>query len=446
MATVGSAVVVGKLLVARVPVLLAGGLRLAFACVVLVPLLLAAERGWPRLSRRDFGVLTLQAFTGIFLFSVLLLGGLTRTSAAAAGIVTATTPAVAVALSALFLRERLTAARAGGIGLAVLGILALNLARPAEGAAAGASPRVGNLLVFGAVVGEALFIVCGKVAAARVPPLTAATLLSVLGFVMFLPFMLLELARFDLARLHPADWAALAYWGLVVTVAAFLLWARGLAVVPASTAAGFTAILPVSAVLLSYAWLGEPFRWAHVLGGACVIGGLGLLARERVSLLSFRVMALPDRVRAALTLTRFQAVVGITAGVFSIGATVGGILFATRPVHMNGEIVTIVQEARTSKLLANAMIEFRTPGDALVAILQAQNGQVRQTLREGPYRLRVSHPGFTTEVRQIQVLGGNSQEIRIRLAARPAPVVEKPPSKPPSTLDKAGAAIKKLFQ
>jgi hypothetical protein len=155
-------------------------------------------------------------------------------------------------------------------------------------------------------------------------------------------------------------------------------------------------------------------------------------------------MALPDRVRAALTLTRFQALVGITAGVFSIGATVGGILFATRPIHMNGEIVTIVQEARTAKLLANAMIEFRTPGDALVAILQAQNGQVRQTLREGPYRLRVSHPGFTTEVRQIQVLGGNSQEIRLRLAARPVPV-EKP-QKPPSTLDKAGTAIKKLFQ
>lgn len=72
MAVVGSGVVVGKVLVARVPVVLAGGLRLAFACAVLVPLLLVAERGRPRLSHRGLGVLTLQAFTGIFLFYALL--------------------------------------------------------------------------------------------------------------------------------------------------------------------------------------------------------------------------------------------------------------------------------------------------------------------------------------------------------------------------------------
>jgi drug/metabolite transporter (DMT)-like permease len=281
MAIVGSSVVVGKLVVAHVPVFLIGGLRLLLACLVLVPALLLVERGWPRLSRRDLAVLTLQAFTGIFLFTTLLLGGLRLTSAAAAGIVTSTTPAVAGALSVLFLGERLTTARAGGIGLAVLGILALNLARPAEGATAGANPLAGNLLVFGAVIGEALFIICGKVAAARVPPLTAATTLSVLGFLMFLPFTLWEALRFDLARVSLADWGGIAYWGLVVTVIAFVLWARGLAVVPASTAAVFTAVLPVSAVLLSYALLGERFAWSHVVGGACVIAGIALLARAR---------------------------------------------------------------------------------------------------------------------------------------------------------------------
>lgn len=153
-------------------------------------------------------------------------------------------------------------------------------------------------------------------------------------------------------------------------------------------------------------------------------------------------MVLPERVRAALTLTRFQAIVGITAGFLSICVTVGGILFAARPHVTSGEIVTIVQEARTAKLVADATVEFLTPKNALVATLQAENGQVRQTLREGAYRLRVSHPRFTTESRQIQVLGGNSQQIRIRLAPRPVP----PPEKPPSALDKAGGAIKKLFQ
>jgi drug/metabolite transporter (DMT)-like permease len=281
MAIVGSSVVVGKLVVARVPVFLVGGLRLAFACAVLVPSLLLVERGWPRLGRRDLAVLALQAFTGIFLFTALLLSGLRLTSAAAAGIVTSTTPAVAGALAALLLRERLTRARAGALALAVLGILAIDLAGPAAGASGGANVLLGNLLVFGAVVGEALFIVCGRVAAARVTPLLAATTLSVLGFVMFLPFAAREAMRFGLTSISAGDWVALAYYGLVVTVLAFVLWARGLAVVPASTAAVFTAVLPLSAVLLSYAVLGEPFAWSHLLGGACVIGGIALLAWER---------------------------------------------------------------------------------------------------------------------------------------------------------------------
>jgi len=281
MAIVGSSVVVGKVLVARVPVFLIGGLRLALACLVLVPVVLLAERGLPRLSRRDLGVLAVQAFTGIFLFTVLLLHGLARTGAAAAGIVTSTTPVVGGALSVLLLGERPTPARAGSLGLAMLGVLALNAGASSDAVASGSNPPLGNLLVFGAVVGEALFIVCGRVAAARVAPLTAATTLSVLGFLMFLPLALRDATAFDFGRVTTADWAALGYWGLVVTVLAFVLWARGLAVVPASTAAVFTAVLPVSAVLLSYAVLGEPFQWAHVVGGGLVIGGIGLLAWER---------------------------------------------------------------------------------------------------------------------------------------------------------------------
>src|SRR2546427_94422 len=131
MAIVGSSVVVGKLVVARVPVFLVGGLRLAFACAVLVPLLLLVERGRPRLGRRDLALLGLQAFTGIFLFTTLLLSGLRLTSAAAAGIVTSTTPAGAGAPARLPPPERPAPARAGGGALARRGVPAGNVSAPA---------------------------------------------------------------------------------------------------------------------------------------------------------------------------------------------------------------------------------------------------------------------------------------------------------------------------
>ena len=154
-------------------------------------------------------------------------------------------------------------------------------------------------------------------------------------------------------------------------------------------------------------------------------------------------MSLFERLRAFVTLHRFQAIVGITAGFLSIGATVWGILFATRPPR-GGEILLIVQEARSEKPLAAATVELLTPKDALVTTVVTKDGQARQKLAEGTYRLRVSHPGFTTEVRQIQVVPGQNQEIRIRLAARPA---DKAPSGDrASPLDKATEGIKKLFR
>ena len=137
MVLVGSSVVVGTLVVAKVRIFLIGGLRFALASLILVPVLLARERRMPALSRRDAGVLLLQAFAGIFAFNVLLLYGLTLTSAAESGIVTATTPAVTAVLAILLLREPWSARRAAGMGLAVLWLLALNLE------AAGAPARHG---------------------------------------------------------------------------------------------------------------------------------------------------------------------------------------------------------------------------------------------------------------------------------------------------------------
>jgi hypothetical protein len=39
-------------------------------------------------------------------------------------------------------------------------------------------------------------------------------------------------------------------------------------------------------------------------------------------------------------------------------------------------------------------------------------------MREGAYRLRVTHPRFGAEVRQIQVIVGQITEVRVRLAPR----------------------------
>ena len=120
------------------------------------------------------------------------------------------------------------------------------------------------------------------------------------------------------------------------------------------------------------------------------------------------------RVRGHLSLSRVQAIFGLIAALLSIGGALYGYLRPGRAPH-TGELLALVQEARSGKAVTHATVELLTPKDALVTTLGAATGEAR--------RLRVSHPRFATEVRQIQVIAGQTTEIHFRLAPRPAPSV-----------------------
>jgi drug/metabolite transporter (DMT)-like permease len=183
-------------------------------------------------------------------------------------------------LSVLLLRERWTRRRTLGIALAVAGLLAINVATSPAGGAWAPRPLLGNLLVFGAVVGEGLFVVCGRALSQRLSPLMVATGISGLGLAMFAPLAVAQARAFDFTSLAIGDWLAIAYYGVVVTVVAFVLWARGIARVPAGTASVFTGVLPLSALALSWLVLGERVGWPHLAGAACVVAGIVVLARD----------------------------------------------------------------------------------------------------------------------------------------------------------------------
>jgi drug/metabolite transporter (DMT)-like permease len=211
MSIVGSSVVVGKLLVGRFPVFWLAGMRFMIASLALVPLLLWHCRGLPRLPRRDWLCLVGQAFTGVFLFSVLLLYGLKATSAAESGIITSTSPAILGLLSFLLLRERPTRYKVAGIALSFGGILVLNVMGSGGSSAASSGEWRGNLLVLGAVVGEALFTVFRKLMSPRVTPLVDTALVSVLGLAMFAPLALRQAAEVDLGAISAGEWGGLLY-------------------------------------------------------------------------------------------------------------------------------------------------------------------------------------------------------------------------------------------
>ena len=282
MIIVGSSVVAGKILVDELPVFLASAARFVLALAMLLPLLKVREGGLPRISGRSWAMLALQSLCGSFLFTVFLLYGLTLTTPASAGIITATTPACMGLMAWVFLGERPTRRILTGIGLSVAGIMAINLVSVSpQSAVLPADALLGNLLVLGAVLFESAFLLLRKTVPEPLTPLAVSTLISLFGLAWFLPFGVYEALSLDPASVTLTGWLTLGYYGVFVTVLAYLFWFAGITRVPASTAGVFTAIMPVSALLLSALVLDEPVGPAHLAGCGLVLGGIWNISRRR---------------------------------------------------------------------------------------------------------------------------------------------------------------------
>jgi len=123
-------------------------------------------------------------------------------------------------------------------------------------------------------------------------------------------------------------------------------------------------------------------------------------------------------------LTKIQAMVGVAAGLITITGSIVSLAGLHERPPVFGEMIAVIQDMRERAPLPEATVEILTPQDALVTTLTApSDGRVARRLKEGKYRVRVSHPQFMPQVRQIEVSSGERSELRVSLAPRPAPPV-----------------------
>jgi len=244
--------------------------------------------GWVRrqpgeapLSRHDRVLLFFESFFGNFLFSICMLFGVGMSSALAAGVIMAAIPAAVAILSRLFLAERISRRVAAGIVCAMTGIALLSLTRtgPDAPAGAGGAPWLGNLLLLGAVVCEASYVVIGKQLTGKVSARRISALVNLWGLALVTPFGAWMALSFDFSAVRPATWALLGFYSIAASMVTVWLWMTGLKWVPAASAGVFTVMLPVSAAAVGVLVLGEPFGVPHAIAFALAILGLLLATR-----------------------------------------------------------------------------------------------------------------------------------------------------------------------
>ena len=276
MILVGANVGVAKLLAEELPIALIAFLRCTLAVLVLWPLARTLD-GQVRVSRPVLGNLLLQAIFGTAIYNAGLLAGLRHTSALEGGLVLATLPAVVALGSWLWLRERLSARQWLAAGLAGFGMAAITLAR-LDGGAVGSA--LGNLLIFVAVCGEAIYVLLARRVAGAVPVITASLWMQVFSALVLLPFAAPGLGAIA-ALVEPRLLALLVFHSLTASVLCLLLWYAGLKRVPAGVAGVFTVFLPASAAVTAVLVLGESFGLVHAAGFALMLGSLLLATWPR---------------------------------------------------------------------------------------------------------------------------------------------------------------------
>lgn len=253
--------------------------RWLVAVLAIAPFALGEAWKLRALVRRHAGVLLLLALSGVAAFQTLVYLGLESTTAINAVLINAAGPLFMIACSWLLERERTTAKQVAGMLLSLAGIVIIVCqGDPARLLSLEVHRGDGWILLAMPLWG--LYSVLLK----RCPPelrgLTFIFVVGALGVAMLAPFFAVEALRAPLGWPEPRNVASVLYVALAASVAAFLCWNRGVAIVGAN-AAGFTLpLLPAFGTLLAMAFLGERFQLYHAAGIATILAGVVLATRR----------------------------------------------------------------------------------------------------------------------------------------------------------------------
>ncbi len=251
-------------------------------------LILMGRHGFPRFTRRDHVKVFLTALFEPGLYFIFETKGLQYTSAAKTALIIATIPLAVAILSRIVLGERTTWVSIGGIFVSLVGIAILITGDPSFGWDL-SGPLFGDLLVVGAVISAALYMIIARNLGKRHTALEITTMQILWGAVMFAPGFLWELPSIQWSAVSTGSLAALIYLTLFATITAFLCYNYALTQVPASRAAIFINCIPVVTALGAWIILGELLTPLQIAGGALVIFAVGMANLPALQRLSIRL-------------------------------------------------------------------------------------------------------------------------------------------------------------
>jgi drug/metabolite transporter (DMT)-like permease len=272
--------IVGRGLHADVPPMAMTFFRWFFALVILAPFALPhVRRDWP-VVRRHWKIMLLLGAVGIGTHNALAYLGLHYTTATNGVILNSFIPVMIVAISWVFLGERLSPPQLAGVAISLAGVLAI-LSGGSLATLAAFRLNAGDLLVILSMAMWSIYTIGLRWRPAGLSMLSFLFVLAVVGDAFMLPLWLVERAMGYRVDWTPTVVAALASVALFSSVLAYIFWNRGVEQVGANVAGLFVHLMPVYGVLLAWMLLGERLAAYHLAGIALILAGIWVTSHFR---------------------------------------------------------------------------------------------------------------------------------------------------------------------
>jgi drug/metabolite transporter (DMT)-like permease len=272
-----SAFSVGKMAVADCPPLLFLAVRFLAAGVLMMGLAAASGLRWT-LSKRDVLVFAALGVANQAIYLGIGFIALKTVSAGLAALIISSNPIIAAVLAVFLLGERMTSRRVIGLLLGLSGVIFIVKSRLTLGTDQFGGIMLSVLALFAFVGGTILF----KLFAPKDGFWIGNGVQSLAAGIALMPF---AVGFESLGDVVPSGRliAAFVYSVVIVSVFAYLLWFRILAVSGATAASSYHFLIPPLGMMFGWLLLGEHVDLADMLGIVPVAFGIYLVTRQATS-------------------------------------------------------------------------------------------------------------------------------------------------------------------
>src|SRR6516165_629731 len=270
--------IIGRGLHAEIPPFAMTFYRWTFALAFMLPFALPhVRRQWP-LIRANARVLALLGVLGVGSHNALAYIALNYTTATNGVILNSFIPVMIIALSWLFLRQRLSNLQLAGVAVSLAGVLTI-LSQGSVERLASFRLNPGDVVVMFSMLLWSLYTICLRWRPPGLHMLAFLFVIACVGDLAVLPFYLGESAFIRTPQWSAQALAALAAIGLFSSFLAYIVWNRGVEQVGASVAGLFVHLMPVFGTVLAWFFLVEKLRLYHLAGIALILAGIYVTSR-----------------------------------------------------------------------------------------------------------------------------------------------------------------------